>query len=292
MLAENLTLQSPSMTTVFIRMMVSSTNTELASGTGFFYELNDKIYLITNGHNVTGVNPETKKRLSDSHCGFPDTIEARIKAFADEEKETIVPGRKLIGLHPIPSTTPLYKDQDFLKPEWLIHPKFGYDVDVIALYICDKNDLPKHLAVTAINSLNFENEVPVSVSDDVFVLGYPYKLNGAMELPIWKRGSIATEPSIDIDKLPKILIDTATRPGMSGSPVIFQRSGIMNRGDSTTLQPDSIIGTIQGFVGVYSGRIGATDKFDAQLGIVWKGHVIDEIINGGINGTCEFQNFL
>ena len=291
MLAEKLTLQSPSMTTVFIRMMVSSTNTELASGTGFFYELNDKIYLITNGHNVTGVNPETKKRLSDTHCGFPDEIEARIKTFANQE-EPITPGAKLIGLHPQPSITPLYQDQDYLKPTWLIHPKFGYDVDVVALYICDKNQIPNHLSITPINTLKFENEVPVSVSDDVFVLGYPYKLNGTMELPIWKRGSIATEPSFDLDKLPKILIDTATRPGMSGSPVIYQRTGVMNRGYSKELNPDSIIGTIRGFLGVYSGRIGAKDKFDAQLGIVWKEEVISDIINGNVKGTCEFQNYL
>jgi hypothetical protein len=33
-------------------------------------------------------------------------------------------------------------------------------------------------------------------------------------------------------------------------------------------------------LGVYSGRIGAS-AIEAQLGIVWKTHVIDDIIAGG-----------
>ena len=32
------------------------------------------------------------------------------------------------------------------------------------------------------------------------------------------------------------------------------------------------------FVGIYSGRIGAGDELKAQLGIVWKGSVLTEII--------------
>jgi hypothetical protein len=34
-------------------------------------------------------------------------------------------------------------------------------------------------------------------------------------------------------------------------------------------------------LGVYSGRIGAS-AIEAQLGIVWKTHVIDEIISGAM----------
>jgi hypothetical protein len=43
---------------------------------------------------------------------------------------------------------------------------------------------------------------------------------------------------------------------------------------------DSIIGEIQNFVGIYSGRYTGDTQFDAQLGIVWKKSVIDEIIDG------------
>jgi len=41
-----------------------------------------------------------------------------------------------------------------------------------------------------------------------------------------------------------------------------------------------LIGEIQNFVGIYSGRILGKTELEAQLGIVWKKEVIDEIIDG------------
>jgi len=49
---------------------------------------------------------------------------------------------------------------------------------------------------------------------DAFVLGYPLGISGGAKFPIWKRASIASEPDIDVDSLPKIVIDTATREGI------------------------------------------------------------------------------
>ncbi len=101
-------------------------------------------------------------------------------------------------------------------------------------------------------------------------------------MPIWKRANIASEPDINIDQLPKLLIDTATRKGLSGSPVIMKRSGIHGF-EHGQPKPDSLIGTIRNFVGIYSGTIGE-DELKAQLGIVWKAHVIDEIIDSNMVG--------
>ncbi len=39
-----------------------------------------------------------------------------------------------------------------------------------------------------------------------------------------------------------------------------------------------IIGKGRMFVGAYAGRIGAEDEFKAQLGVVWKASMLDEII--------------
>ncbi len=68
---------------------------------------------------------------------------------------------------------------------------------------------------------------------------------------------------------------------MSGSPVIFKRDGI-HGADDGKLNSDTIFGTFQDFVGIYSGRIPGETEFGAQLGIVWKRIVIDEIIDGNI----------
>jgi hypothetical protein len=98
-------------------------------------------------------------------------------------------------------------------------------------------------------------------------------------LPIWKRASIGTEPLIDLDGVPKVMIDTATREGMSGSLVLARHdlSGPYTKKDGTTVQ--SFRTRLDQVLGVYSGRIGEKD-IKAQLGIVWKARVINEIIEG------------
>ena len=94
-------------------------------------------------------------------------------------------------------------------------------------------------------------------------------------LPVWKRGSVATEFNIDVGDLPSFIIDTATREGMSGSPVIARSvGGYTTVGGGTMIGP----GTYNRFLGVYSGRyVGGIDE--AHLGIVWKVAAIDEIID-------------
>jgi hypothetical protein len=47
-------------------------------------------------------------------------------------------------------------------------------------------------------------------------------------------------------------------------------------------------GYAERFIGIYSGRIGS-DVFQAQLGIVWKPSVIDEIMEGKIIGKSSFE---
>jgi hypothetical protein len=68
---------------------------------------------------------------------------------------------------------------------------------------------------------------------DVFVLGYPFG-PGKTGLPVWKRGSIASEPDLVPQVENYLLVDTASRPGMSGSPVILRTYGThMSRGEIT-----------------------------------------------------------
>ena len=69
----------------------------------------------------------------------------------------------------------------------------------------------------AINDIVFDSEFKEEVSDNASVIGYPFSDIAYLQMPIWKRASIASEPDINIDKLPKMLVDTATRSGLSGS---------------------------------------------------------------------------
>jgi hypothetical protein len=127
----------------------------------------------------------------------------------------------------------------------------------------------------AINQLEML-DLSVDIGQDVYILGYPFGI-GPRGYPIWKRASIASEPQLRTQEQPYILVDTASRPGMSGSPVIrrsWDNHSLSNGGLLTTA------GARTKFIGVYSGRLSTTDPLDAQLGLVWPAGFIEDILAG------------
>lgn len=120
----------------------------------------------------------------------------------------------------------LYKDANNSdtpeQPIWLEHPEYGKNVDVVAIPISSIHD---DVDITSVNEIPETSDFMVQVAQDVFVLGYPKGIDGGKNFPIWKRASIATEPDLDYDEFPRFLIDTATREGMSGAPVIAYGNG-------------------------------------------------------------------
>src|SRR5258705_2979642 len=65
-----------------------------------------------------------------------------------------------------------------------------------------------------------------------------------------------------------MLVDTASRPGMSGAPVI-RRSWTNHMVDPGVL---ALVDTpLNKFIGVYSGRLPTDHPHEAQVGIVWDG---------------------
>jgi hypothetical protein len=113
-----------------------------------------------------------------------------------------------------------------------------------------------------INTLKSEKDLAVRIGMDVFILGYPFG-SPPPGFPVWKRGSIASEPD--------------SRPGMSGAPVI-RRSWASHLLENEATSADS---TPQSkFIGIYSGRLHTSDPTDAQLGMVWPVEDIQEVIWG------------
>ncbi|CUI84843.1 trypsin-like peptidase domain-containing protein [Achromobacter sp. 2789STDY5608621] len=236
---------------------------ELSTATAFFVLRKSKMYLITNWHVVSGRNPETGKCLSDT-CALPNNLLVRVHKnsehieFSDFE-------------------IPLFDGS--CNKLWLEHPSFKERVDVVALEVC----IPNHLSVFDIENFiePFNEDTEEAVATDVFVIGYPFGRSVEGIFPIWKRASVASEPCIDVDGLPKILVDTASRSGMSGSPVMLYEKRAIGVCDGVPGQPGARLSNfLMKLVGVYSGRIGVDDEnIKAQLGVVWKSVVIDEIIS-------------
>jgi Trypsin-like peptidase domain len=183
---------------------------QLSKGSCFFWEHNSRIYLVTNWHNFAGKNPLTGKFMSET-LGIPDRI------FFSAYKQTSAPDSNgYFELSYLPVEVLLY-GKDFTEPKWLEHPTFGRSVDIAAI---DVTDAVTELQIRAANLLENDAVLNPITSQDVFVIGFPFGQIPNAPAPIWKRGTIALDPTFDPESLPKMFIDTATREGMSGSVVI------------------------------------------------------------------------
>ncbi len=236
-----------------------------AVASGFLWREGEDWFLVTNWHNVTGINPLTLEHLG----GFtPSHVTLSLKFEISRATDS-----RLIGVKDY--TVPLYGHGG---PLWLEHPS-GPNVDCVALMFKIPPDTG--LATKPLNDHPFDDFYSPSVGDDCFILGYPKGLRGAGSTPLWKRGSIASEPNLGVNGEPIVLIDSATRKGMSGSPVIARHSGVYLNGLS--LNDKSVLGTVQCFLGIYSGRTD-DDELGLQIGRVWKSTVVTETIQRGRRG--------
>jgi len=247
------TIDQYSVATVPLEMFFNST--ALSIGTGFFWQEENGFYLITNWHNVSGRDPFTGKHLSAT-AAEPNTL----RIWWNEKGKL---GNKFISVQPIRDAGD--------KPLWFVHPNYGSQIDVVAMPI----NPPANAEPYPINAMP-NDKLLLQIGVEVFVLGYPFGV-GPAGLPIWKRGSIASEPDIIDPKRPVIFVDSASRPGMSGSPVI-RRSWNTHamEGGGTVMNG----GTATRFVGVYSGRLATDDPNDPQLGLTWPVNFVQEIIAG------------
>ena len=247
------------LTVVPLRMFFHETEQELASGTGVVYKYEGKLYLITNWHNITGENPLTGKPVGEK-AGRPDVL---VMSF-------------LTSKNPLQWNSCSIQLYENNTADWLIHPVHGQLIDVVAIEIKPGDDFIG--LIYPINEVK-QDEFNPEIADDAYILGYPFALKGGGNFPIWKKGTIATEPDINYDGLPKVLIDATCKKGMSGSPVIIRRNGILTD-KSGELNSKTRVGVFEQFFGIYSGRVQVKDQEDTHLGIVWKKKVIEEIIKG------------
>lgn len=251
----------------------------LATGTAFLYEFEAKNYLVTNWHNVTGKNPHDFSCLSKSSVALPHRMKACVPFESDAGN-----GKRQFDWRE--TTLNLYEDDDNNFPKkscWYVHPEYDHKVDVVVLE-CDTEGWA---AIPANSGILKLNKLAVQVGMEAFVLGYPIGISGGGGFPLWKRASVASEPDFDMNQLPMFYIDTATKQGMSGSPVYFHQSGMWIE-EGKSFPADAILGAGDRFAGIYSGRTDG-EEFFAQIGKVWKEEVIRRIIEVKCLGKSSYD---
>lgn len=273
---------------------------ELAIGSGVLYRRDGKVYIVTAWHNVTGRHSETLKPLS-SVCAFPDRMTAYIACRMLGGPVSGAVRRAFdIPLEDARATFYLTHTQGFPRIDVVvipIDPTYGYPtehdlsdgrkviIDLPMAYPVPADGIGVGSAISCIQDfvgsseafdVNFDEQL--TVSEDLFILGYPKGIIDWTFQPLWKRATVATVPQMGWERQKKFLVDCASREGMSGAPVInFSRNGQFQVGGTTFLggEPSTV------FHGIYVGRVGATVEFEAQIGTVWRRAIIDEIIDSG-----------
>ncbi|VXB44375.1 trypsin-like peptidase domain-containing protein [Nocardioides sp. AX2bis] len=244
-----------------LRVFMTVRDQVLSSGTAFLIEEGGTTFLVTNRHNLSGRRSDTDEVLSKT-AATPDSVTVLHNSDSG-------PGHWVVVKEPL-------LDQDG-RPLWLEHPVHGGLVDVVALpltQLAGVSTFPYAFDELAI-------QLPRHITLDLYVVGYPFGQgslgdSAAHGVALWTRGTIASEWTLDHSDLPRFLIDARTRPGQSGSPVIYYSPG------GSLMLRDGTIGVANGEVvelfGCYSGRVNA----ESDLGVVWKTSAIEQVVHRGV----------
>lgn len=239
-----------STTSLYLKLYVNGQ--QLSTATGIVVRNQERAYLVTNWHVLSGRNTETGQPLSNT-AALPD--EVRIAHHLKDQLGTW----RFHG-------EPLNKADG--SPRWMAHHA-GPNIDVAALEL---TNLPADVQLYPFDLALANADMQIHPAMPISVIGFPLGLRPNAFFPIWKTGHIATDPELDYGGRPAFLIDATTREGMSGSPVVVRRSDyIKNNGTQ-------VIGgaPCTRFLGLYSGRI----HDDSEIGCVWRPGAINDLFTG------------
>ncbi len=231
----------------------------MADATGFLFNADGKTFFVSNWHVFDGHEFDGK---------YTPIIKGQRLALPEKLVIHSMLNRQKVFLD--------LQDKDG-RPLWFYNRDLSIDIAIIKIET-STNKIIQKMGWLAINEIWSQEDLSVEVADDVFIVGHPHGKRGSTEvnaMPIYKRGTVASEPELSYYSNRKsFLIDSTTRPGMSGSPVIaVSRNGYISNG---TICINS--STYFKFLGVYSGRIDGDAAEESSLGIVWDKSLIEDLI--------------
>lgn len=245
----------------------------IGNATGFFLKPKQTWYLVTNWHVLSGRDPRTGQCRSPTGA-VPDTCLYLVPSMHDQ---SIRWSQQAFSLG----------DALLKSARWVQHPDYGQSVDVAAFPLGDT--LPSQVR-NILEKPGYDEGMWVDIGGEVFLPGYPLGMSAGGGFPIWKRASLAssTEFGEGINKC--ILVDTATREGMSGSPCIAVSTRYYFRKAADSMKMTRVDDPFAWrLMGVYSGRINPSDRFEAQLGTVWRENLIFDVLERGVQATVEIS---
>lgn len=186
---------------------------EIGSGTGFFFKFDlgngiESTVLVTNKHVVEG------------------TKVARLVFTESNKSDKPLYGRKFD-----------YIITDFDK-KFIFHPSASIDLCIMPMETIIEEEKEKNnnsfFIKTLDESLILSNsEVrALAAIEDIIMIGYPNGLwDEKNNLPIIRKGITAVHPKINFQGKPNLVLDIASYPGSSGSPIFLYNNGMYVEGN-------------------------------------------------------------
>jgi hypothetical protein len=252
---QTVTVELPSVQSLLLDVRFDETS--LGSATGFVVDSAIGPLLVTNRHVVTGRDNSTNALLSDTGA-IPNNIIVRHNGHTSE-------GARLDAV--VSAREDLYSDE---VPRWFEHPTLGRRADIVALRLTNLSQVELYPVDTSDSSIKLVSHPSESVS----IIGFPFGKSGPGNFAIWAAGTIASEMQIPYNGLPVFLVDSRSRTGQSGSPVIAYRAGSAEIRYRTSIFMQGQDAPLRQFLGVYSGRI----HRDSDIGMVWTAAALRDLV--------------
>lgn len=242
----------------------SETGAHLSDATGFFIGRDDRTFFVTAWHVLSGRNFHSKKHLHPSGA-LPSYVTLTFWGSRD-----VTGTAKLAEFQFFHDLIRLGELESVAENPKNLHPKFGHDVDVIAIEITPLASVIRQKVGFDIKAMELADEQlrPINVMDQVFIPGYPViKTQKPNDMAIYKAATIASEPHF-FQGVPCVLVDGKTKKGWSGSPVIRKIPVHKPKDRSVLLHFEQFA-----LYAIYSGRDGHDEELiSAELGYCWPVH--------------------
>ena len=233
------------------RILTFAQSTALTNATGFFFEREDRLFLVTSRH-VLYDEP------SQHH---PDRIEIELHTNADNAAESI-------GF-----SIPLYRNGQGL---WRQGQDTAGEIDVAVIEIV-RSALPATMVYRAFTPAHLIHEFDqVEVGSSLLVVGFPLGFHDVLHhMPVARHAIIASSFGLRFQGEGYFLTDARTHRGTSGAPVVMRRNV---QASTPTELPWMLLG-------VHSARmdVGTRDlALDESLGLncAWYANILMTLTDG------------
>lgn len=172
----------------------------LTAATGFFFEREDRLFLVTSRH--VFYDKPTRH--------FPDRIQLVLHTNSAVLKQTAV------------MAIPLYEKA---KARWRQGTDTGGEIDVAVLEL-RRADLPAGAVLHSFRTEHIQAEAPVEVGAPLLMVGFPLGFYDTLHhLPVVRQAIIASSFGVRFQGHGYFLTDARMHRGASGAPVVMRMQG-------------------------------------------------------------------